>query len=184
MEEKLYSISIFTEDKIGILNRITILFTRRRYNIESLTVSESEVPGVARYTITFISTKDRVEKLVKQIEKQVDVLRAFYNDDEDIVYQELALYKVSMKSISGSDSIERMIRKHNARILEIATEYMVIEKTGHKEETQALLKDLEPYGVLEFVRSGRVSVRRPMKEFKKYLHELELDSGFLNEQDK
>jgi len=92
-----------------------------------------------------------------------------------MIYQEIALYKVSTKSLMESDEIEKLIRIHNARILEITPEYTVIEKTGHKEETQELFTELNKYGVLQFIRSGRIAITRSR---------IEKLSEFLKERDK
>ena len=159
--KQLFTISIFTENSIGLLNRVTSMFTRRHLNIESLNTSESETPGIHRYTIVVNTTESEVKKLVLQVEKQVEVIRACYHVDDDTVFQEIALYKVSTKGVTEGNLVEQLIRDNNARILSFQEDYMFIEKTGHKEETQELLEFLRPYGVLEFVRSGRVSVIKP-----------------------
>ena len=162
--EQVFTISIFTENSIGLLNRITSIFTRRHLNIESLNTSESESPGIYRFTIVVKTAEEQVKKLVLQIEKQVEVLKAVYHVDAETVFQEIALYKVSTESISDGNLVEKLIRDNNARILSMENEFMIIEKTGHKSETQELLDFLRPYGVIEFVRSGRVSVIKPMEE--------------------
>jgi acetolactate synthase-1/3 small subunit len=113
-----------------------------------------------------------VIKLVAQLEKQIDVIKAFYYEDDEIVYQEIALYKVPTKVFAHNTKVENLIRKHNARILEIEPEYIVIEKTGHYEETQALLEELKEIGIFEFVRSGRVAITKPMERLNKYLKSL------------
>ena len=164
--EQVFTISIFTENSIGLLNRITSIFTRRHLNIESLNTSESESPGIYRFTIVVKTTEDQIKKLVLQIEKQVEVLKAVFHVDEETVFQEIALYKVSTGSIADGNLVEKLIRDNNARILSMENEFMIIEKTGHKSETQELLDFLRPYGVLEFVRSGRISVIKPMEEMK------------------
>jgi acetolactate synthase-1/3 small subunit len=165
-----YTISVFTENHIGLLNRITIIFTRRRLNIESLNTSESEIEGVHRFTIVVSTTEEVLIKLVKQIEKQIEVIRAFYHLDDDTVFQEIALYKVPSNSVVNGIKIESLIRDNYARILAIEPDFMIIEKTGHKEETQALMKKLEPYGIMEFVRSGRVSVTKQLEHMNTYLN--------------
>ena len=86
-----YTISIFTEDIIGLLSRVTIIFTRRHINIESITASESEMKGIYRYTIVVTVSEEQVNKLVKQIEKQVEVLKAFYHISSEIISREIAL---------------------------------------------------------------------------------------------
>ena len=167
---KRYTISVFTENHIGLLNRITIIFTRRKLNIESLNTSESEIDGVHRFTIVVTATEEVLTKLVKQIEKQIEVIRAFYHLDDETVFQEIALYKVPSHSVVNGIKIESLIRDNYARVLAIEPDFMIIEKTGHKEETHDLLKKLEPYGIMEFVRSGRVSVTKQLKEMHAYLN--------------
>lgn len=176
--EKLYTITIYTENYVGLLNRITNIFTRRHINIDSITASESEIKNVHRYTIVAKMTEELVKKVIAQIEKYVDVLRAAYFVDDEIVYQEIALYKVRTSSLIDSDSVERLIRAYNARILTIEPDYIVIEKTGHKEETQELFSKLLPFGVLQFVRSGRVALTKEIKEMTSYLTELEQKTSY------
>ena len=173
-----YTITAFSEHHIGLLNRITIIFTRRQVNIEALTVSQSAIQGIHKFTIVVNETKEKVEKVVRQIEKQVEVLKAFYHPDSDIVHQEIALYKVPTEALLQSTKLEQIIRKHNARILEVMPEYTVIEKTGHKIETQELFDRLSQYGVKQFTRSGRVAVTKLNEELlTKYLQEIEAEEN-------
>ncbi|PWH86709.1 acetolactate synthase small subunit [Brumimicrobium oceani] len=169
--KKTYTVSVFTENSIGMMNRVTIIFTRRHLNIDSITASESEVPGVFRYTIVLRTTKAQIEKVIGQLEKVIDVIKAFVHEENDIVHQEIALYKIRTETLTNGD-VEKVIRKHHARVLTVDSQFMVIEKTGHVEETQLLFEKLRPYGVLEFARSGRVAVTKPMKELSAYLEEI------------
>jgi acetolactate synthase-1/3 small subunit len=164
MEEKEFTITAFSENSIGLLNRITIIFTRRHINIESLAVSESALQGIFKFTIVIRTNQELIEKVVKQIEKVVDVLRAYYLCQEEIIYQEIALYKVPTDALTQSSDIEGLVRKYNARILEVTNEYTVIEKTGHKEETQQLFDDMKKFGVLQFTRSGRIAITKAKTE--------------------
>lgn len=170
---KEYTLTVFSENQTGLMSRVVSVFTRRHINIESLTTSKSSIPGIHRYTIVVHVTEDMVVKLVAQLEKQVDVVKAFYYENDEIVYQEIALYKVPTSVFINNTRVEQMIRRHNARVLEIEAEYIVIEKTGHQFETEALLEELKPVGVYEFVRSGRVAIVRPMERLNNYLKSLE-----------
>lgn len=173
---KEYTMTIFSENHIGLLNRITIIFTRRHINIESLTVSESAIKGIHKFTIVVNSDEALVSKVAKQIEKQVEVLKAYYHTADETIYQEIALYKVPTKTLLENTTLETTIRKHNARILEVTQDYTVIEKTGHKKETQELFDALWANGgVLQFTRSGRIAVTRSKYElFSDYLKEIGL----------
>lgn len=167
-----FIITVYSENHIGLLTRITIVFTRRKVNIESLTVSESAIPCVFKFTIVVKSTKDQIIKMVRQIDKQIDVLKAFYHTNDEMIYQEVALYKVPIEALYDSDTVEKIVRKAGARILEITREYVVVEKTGHKEDTQALFEELKPFKVLQFIRSGRVAITRdPIERLSEFLKE-------------
>ena len=171
--KKRYTISVFTEDIIGLLNRVTIVFTRRKINIESIAASDSEVQNIHRYTIVVNETEDLVKKVTLQLDKQVEVIKAVYHLDEEIIYQEIALFKVPTDILMQGGEAEHILRAHHARVLSVEPEFTVIEKTGHKEETQHLFDELEPFGILEFVRSGRVAITKPMRTLTSIVNELE-----------
>jgi len=175
MQEQ-FTISIFTEDHIGILNRITIIFTRRHINIDSLTVSETEVKGIFRFTIVVCETREKVRKVVKQLERQIEIFEAYYHTVDEVIHQEIALYKLPISAIAQGAKLEIILRRHHARILTVESEFLVIEKSGHKDETQSLLEQLEEFGVMEFVRSGRVAIIKPMWKFNEGLHAMEKQS--------
>lgn len=172
-----FTLTIYSENRVGLLSQITTVFTRRHINIESLTTSESAISGVHKFTIVVFSTREDIEKLVKQIEKRIDVLKAYVFSENEIVHQEIALYKVPTETLLGGKEVERLVRKYSARILEITPEYTVIEKTGHKSETQELFEKLNAYNVTQFTRSGRVAINKLKKEpLTDYLLRLELDA--------
>ncbi|MEP7374192.1 MAG: acetolactate synthase small subunit [Chitinophagaceae bacterium] len=168
-----YTITVYTENQIGLLNRIAIIFSRRKINIESLNTSPSEVDSVHRFTIVINETEDVVRKLCRQIEKQVEVLKAYYNTQEEIVWQELALYKVPTDVIAEEVKVERLLREYGAKAIVIRKDYTVFEVTGHREETDTLIKVLEPYGLIEFVRSARVAIIKDSDGFHEKLKEFE-----------
>jgi len=157
---KRYTLFVITENFIGILNRITIIFTRRGINIDALTASESSLKGVHRVTIEVTATEETVIHLSKQIEKIIDVIKAFYHEDQGVVYQEIALYKIPVSKLDAG--LEKIIRQHNAKIIAAEPEFVVLELSGHKEQTQELLEILKEYGLLEFARSGRVAIAKRM----------------------
>ncbi len=171
MEE--FIVSAFTENNIGLLNRITIIFTRRGVNIESLTVSESALKGISKFTIVVRTSKEQIQKIVSQIEKLVEVLKAFYHTNDQMIQQEIALYKISTKSLMGSNQVEKLVRKHGARIIEITEDYTVVEKTGHNNETTELFDEFQTLcGVLQFIRSGRIALTRsPIEQLSQFLKE-------------
>ena len=168
-----YTITVYTENQIGLLNRIAIIFSRRKINVESLNTSPSEVDSVHRFTIVINETEEVVRKLCRQIEKQVEVLKAYFNTNEEIVWQELALYKVPTEIIAEEVKVERLLREHGAKAVVIRKDYTVFEVAGHREETDKLIKVLEPYGLIEFVRSARVAIIKDSDGFHKKLKSFE-----------
>lgn len=176
-----FTISLFTEDHIGILGQITIILTRRQINIDSITASESAVKGVQLLTIVVQTTTEMIQKVARQMEKLVDVMKVFVHTSDQIIYQEIALFKISTKGLMSGNVIDHIVREHHARILEVSPEYIVLEKTGHKTEITELLSRLEPYGVLQFVRSGRVAITKQVKELNSYLKEMDEANRFRTE---
>src|SRR5918998_1503320 len=165
MSKQEYTITVYTENHIGLLNRIAIIFSRRKINIDSMNTSPSEVEGIHRFTIVINEVEDVVRKLVRQIEKQVEVLKAYYNTNDEIVWQELALYKVPTDEITEKVKVERLLREFGARAVVIRKDYTVFETTGHREETDRLVKVLQPYGLIEFVRSARIAIIKTSNGF-------------------
>lgn len=172
--DQTFTVFIFTENTIGMLNRITIIFTRRHLNIDSITASETEVNNVHRYTIVLRTTREKIDKVVGQTDKLIDVLKVFVHTDEEVVHQEIALYKIKTTGFKSND-VEQVVRQNSAKILTVDPDFIIIEKTGHKAENQVLFEKLKPFGILEFACSGRVAVSKPMKDLSTYLKELELN---------
>jgi acetolactate synthase-1/3 small subunit len=165
MEKKLYTVIIFSENTVGLLNQITIIFTRRQLNIETLSVSPSAIKGIHKFTITTFAEETTIDKVVKQIDKRVDILKAYYNTDEDLVHQEIALYKLSTERFLQMEGVEGLIRKYEVRVLDLNADSVVLEKSGHYEETQALFEELSRrIGVLQFIRSGRIAITKSKVE--------------------
>ncbi len=168
-----YTISVYTENQVGLLNRIAIIFSRRKINIESLNVSPSEIQHIHRFNIVVNETPDTVRKVARQIEKQVEVLKVYFNTNDDIIWQEMALYKVPTDVIAEKVYVERLLRENGARAVVIRKDYTVFETTGHREETDKLIEVLQPYGLIEFVRSARVAIIKNSQGFNEKLREFE-----------
>ena len=176
-----FTISLFTEDHIGILGQITIILTRRQINIDSFTASESAVKGVYLLTIVVKTTSEMIQKVARQMEKLIDVLKVFVHTSDQIIYQEIALFKVSTSGLMSGNIIDEIVRTYNVRILEVSPEYMVIEKTGRRTEINELLAHLEPYGLLQFAKSGRVAITKQVRELSSYLKEMDEANRFKTE---
>ncbi len=186
-----FTITVYTENQVGLLNRIAIIFSRRKINIESLNTSPSEVGGIHRFTIVINEYEDVMKKLVRQIEKQVEVLKVYYNTSDEIVWQELALYKVPTDEIAEKVKVERLLRQYGARAVVIRKDYTIFETTGHREETDGLVEVLEPFGLIEFVRSARIAIIKSSKGIHDKVKEMEarepseevIENEYLNQQE-
>lgn len=191
MSKEEYTITVYAENQIGLLNRIAIIFSRRKINIHSLNTSPSEVPGIHRFNIVIDETEEVVKKLARQIEKQVDVLKAYYNTNEEIIWQEMALYKMPTDAIAEKVKVERLLHEFGARAIAIRKDYTVFEATGHREETDKLIAFLEPFGLIEFVRSARVAIIKDSSGFHDKVKEFEqrepgedvIENEYLNKQE-
>lgn len=189
--KKEFTITVYTENHIGLLVRIATIFSRRKINIESLNTSPSEAEGIHRFTIVIEETEEVVRKIARQIEKQVEVLKAYYNTNDEIVWQELALYKVPTDEIAEKVQVERLLREYGARAVVIRKDYTIFETSGHREETDKLVEVLTPYGLIEFVRSARVAIIKNSSGFHDKLKEFDetepgeelVENEFLDKQD-
>jgi len=186
-----FTLTIYTENKVGIIGRIAIQFSRKKINIESVTGAPSEVSGIFRFTIVINESEEVVRKVCRQLEKQVDILKAYYNTNDEIVWQEQALFKVPTSQIAEKASVERLLRQYGARAVVIRNDYTVFETSGHSEEIDGLTQALGKFGLIEFVRSGRIAIIKASEGFHKKLKEFEneevsemVENEFLDKQDK
>ena len=140
--EQEYIVIAFTENQIGVLNRITGLYLRRKINIESLKVSESSIKGISMFVISAFTTHEIIERLVKQLRNIIDVIQVEFYSNEELITQEIALYKISAEILRQSDTVDRIIRQWNARFIEINPAYVVVEKTGTREEIDRMRETL------------------------------------------
>ena len=155
-----YTISIYSENNLGLLNRIATIFLKRHINIESLTVSDSEIEHVVRFIIVVELTEDRVKKIIGQIEKQVEVIKAYYHTNEECIFLQSALFKIKSNLLFEERQIQNIIKNSYAQIVTVSPEFFVIEKSGRREEIDALHAELSSFGIMQFVRSGRISVTK------------------------
>ncbi|PTM07874.1 MAG: acetolactate synthase small subunit [Bacteroidetes bacterium] len=172
MEEKRnFTVSVYTENNVGILNRLSAIFLKRHINIESMTVSKSEIDDVHRFTFVVIVPKTLIRKVVGQLEKQIEVIRAFYHTEDEIIYHETALFKISSEHLYNEE-IQNKMKFRRAHIISITENYFVIEASGLKEDIDNMYEKLKPYGLLQFVRSGRIAITRPKMAISELLQEI------------
>ena len=162
MSDKLikYTVSIYTENSVGLLNRISAIFQRRHINIESFNSSMTEIENVQRWTILVITSETFIKKIVGQINKQVEVIQSYYHTDEQTIYQESCLFKIKSSLLFDDRQIQNIIKESNAIIVTVNPDFFVIEKSGRTHELDELYKKLNKYGILQYVRSGRIAVTK------------------------
>lgn len=159
-EIKAFTISIYTENNIGLLNRISAIFQRRHINIESLTTSQSEIEGVNRFVIVVNISEAQAKKIIGQFQKQIEVIRAYYHTEEETIYQESGMFKIKSDLLFEEPQIQNIIKESNSRIVTVNKEFFVLEKSGRRNEIESLRRDLNVFGIMQFVRSGRIAVTK------------------------
>ncbi len=171
--KKEFTLTVYTENQVGLINKIAIMFSRRKISLESFNTSPSEVSNIYRFTIVVKETETIVKNLVRQIEKIVDVFKVYCNTNEEIIWQQMALYKVPTKIIIEEVKVERLLREYGAKAVVIREDYTVFETTGQEEEIQNLLEKLGEYGLIEFVRSSRIAIIKASEGIHKKVVEME-----------
>ena len=156
--KKEYTLTIYTENQVGLINKIAIMFSRRKISLESLNTSPSEIENIYRFTLVLCEAETVIRNLVRQLEKLIDVLKVYYNTNEEIIWQQMALYKVATSTIMKDVKVERLLREYGAKAVVIREDFTVFETTGQNEEINNLLKELHKYGLIELVRSSRIAI--------------------------
>ena len=149
-----YTVSIYTENSVGLLNRISAIFQKRHINIESFNSSITEIEDVHRWTILVHTSETLIKKIVGQINKQIEVIKSYYHTDEETIYQESCLFKIKSSLLFDDRKIQNIIKESNAIIVTVNPEFFVIEKSGRTYELDELYEKLSKYGILQYVRSA------------------------------
>jgi acetolactate synthase-1/3 small subunit len=154
-----HTISVIVENKPGVLHRVSGLFSRRGFNIESLAVGTTDNPEISRMTIVAEGDEQTLEQIIKQLYKQIDVLKVFDLPAEEAVERELALIKVHASEKTRGE-ITQIVDIFKARIVDVAEDSVVIEITGEKEKIEGIEKLLRKFGIKELVRTGKIALQR------------------------
>ncbi len=173
MKKQYFTISVYSENNVGLLNRISGIFLKRHINIESLNVSKSEIENVSKFTIVVNITEDWTRKIVGQIEKQIEVIKAFYHTDDETIYQESALFKIDSALLFDERQIQNIIKDNNSQIVTVARDFFVLAKTGRRSEIDEMHDQLMPFGIMQFVRSGRIAVSKDKMQISTMLEEFQ-----------
>jgi acetolactate synthase-1/3 small subunit len=157
-----HTLSVLVEDRPGVLARVSSLFSRRGFNIESLAVGPTELKGISRMTI-LVSVEDfPLEQVTKQLNKLINVIKIVEQDPDTSVSRELMMIKVRADSSSRADVIG-VVDLFRAKVIDVSTESVTIEATGTSDKLEALLRMLDPYGIREIAQSGAVALGRGPK---------------------
>lgn len=170
MEEKnLYTISVYSENNLGLLNRISTIFVKRHINIESLTVSASEIEGVSRFIVVVNMTEEAVKKIIGQLEKQIEVIKAYYHTDDEIIFNETAMFKFQSDLLFENPQIQNIIKENNMNIVTVNRTFFVVEKAGRRAEIDEIYEQFKPFGIAQFVRTGRVAISKEAMNIRQIL---------------
>jgi len=152
-------LSVLVENHFGVLARVSGLFSARGFNIDSLTVGETEDPTVSRMTIVTHGDDPVLEQIMKQLNKLVDVIKVVDLTDEDTIDRELVLAKINATASTRPDVIQ-VVNTFRAKIVDVATNSLTVEVTGTESKLDAMMELLKPFGIRELVRTGLISVAR------------------------
>ena len=158
-----HTIVALVEDRPGVLTRVASMFRRRGYNIASLAVGKSEQAGLSRMTVVVDGDEDTVSQVTRQLDKLIEVIRVSNISNEEIVVRELALIKVHCTQEKRGELIP-IVNLFRANIVDVGTQSMVVEITGEEDKIAALYSLLEPFGILEMLRTGRVAMVRGLSD--------------------
>lgn len=164
MMEK-HVLSVLVKNSSGVLSRVSGLFSRRGYNIDSLTVGSTEDPDVSRMTITLMACDDVLEQVKKQLDKLEEVIRVVNFKANESVYRELVLIKVRTNAENRS-AINETVKIFRSKIIDISTDTLTIELTGDEEKISALINLMKEYGIEEVARTGVTALQRGEKTIK------------------
>ncbi len=162
---KRHVLSVLVENHSGVLSRISGLFSRRGYNIDSLSVGETEDPKVSRMTIVADADEYTLEQIKKQLNKLIDVIKIIELKEETSIYRELAMIKIKASKANRAEIIE-IANIFRAHIVDVSNDSLIIEATGDQGKISALSNMLEPYGIKEVIRTGLTALQRGEKELK------------------
>ena len=168
---KRHVLSILVDNHAGVLSRITGLFSRRGYNIDSLSVGETETEDISRITVVVICDDDAIDQIIKQVEKLIDVRRVVDMSTRRAVFRELSLIKVGCTDKNRGEIVS-IVDIFRANIIDVTAESMTIEMTGNQQKIESFIMLMEPFGIKEVVRTGLTALCRGNNPIKNYSHNI------------
>ena len=158
-----HTLSVLVENKFGVLNRVTALFSGRGFNIESLNVAETQDPGTSRMTLVTGGNEQIIEQIIKQLNKLVNVIKVFDLTGSDFIEREMVLVRVNAETSTRAEVL-RILEIFRGRVVDVAPKSYTFEITGDEKKIQAVVELLAPFGIIEIVRTGKVAIARGRKE--------------------
>lgn len=160
-----FTLTIYSEDQLRLINKLSAMFIRKQIEILSLNMSICEIDKIFRHTIVVNETLDTVANLTAQIEKIIEVFKCYYAVNDEIVSRQLVLFKISTAAFMSDSNVESLLRENDFKIVEIQKEYTIAQATGTEEEMLDLIGKLTRLGVIEFVKSSRIALMQSQEGF-------------------
>ncbi|MDQ6473042.1 acetolactate synthase small subunit [Flavobacterium sp. LHD-80] len=163
-----YTLTAYTEDQMGLLNKITVILSRRKINLESINISACEIEKMYRCTLVINETFEIARNIALQIEKIIEVYSCYCNTNEDIVWKQMGLFKVRTSSFINDENRSQLLRKYDTRSIIIEKDFTVFEVSGQEDDINNLATELKKYGLIEFVKTARIAITRNSEAFDVY----------------
>ncbi|AWK05728.1 acetolactate synthase small subunit [Flavobacterium crocinum] len=152
-----YTLTFYTEDQMGLVNKTAVIFSRRKISFESFNISLCEINSMYRFTIVVTETFETVRNLTLQIEKIIDVYKCYFSTNAEIVYTQTTLFKVLTHKVTN-DSVQQLLQKHNPQYRSLERDYTIFEVTAQETEIDSLAKSLIENGLIELIKSPRIAL--------------------------
>lgn len=171
-----YTLTAYTEDQLGLINKITIMFLRKKISLKSLNISLCEIENMYRFTIVVYETFETVKNLTLQIEKIIEVFKCYCNNAQQIVSTQTALYKIPTSIVMKEEIFDTITKPYNIKYTAIEKEYTFFEVSGKENEIENLTQAMHKLGVVEFVKTAAISLIKSGHGFAKVLAEIDQEN--------
>ncbi|MFW0739878.1 acetolactate synthase small subunit [Flavobacterium sp. T12S277] len=169
--KKQYTLTIYTEGQIQLINKITLIFLRRQIKIESLNFSCCEIDKMFRFTIVVSETVEVIQNLVLQIEKIIDVYKCYYSTNEQIIWKQVALYKIKT-SVIAKKKVKQLSSLFDVKAISTEEDYTIYQAIGKEEDINHLVDEFSKFDLIEFIKSSRIAIIKTSEGFQKELQEI------------
>lgn len=160
-----YTLTAYTEDQMGLIHQLAVILSRRKISLVTLNISTCEIDQMYRFTFVLKETFEIVRNIALQIEKIIEVFKCYYSTNDQIVWKQMALFKIKTSSMMHPENIDGFFKKYNARYIIIEKDYTVFEVTGQEDEINTLALELNKFELIEFIKSARIAVAMNNESF-------------------